>query len=198
MSSHLEGRILWDSPGPTVGDLRPYSARRRGASVGTMSIDTSPSTDILPDHTCWELLRQTTVGRLAVVADGAPDLFPVNYVVDHGTVIFRTASGTKLAAAKTRPVAFEADGYDTADGTAWSVVLKGVAERILELSESISAMALPLTPWHDGNKPWFVRIVPSVVSGRRLHVTGGSRLTVVNSSDPTRVPGNVPRPGAHL
>jgi len=29
----------------------------------------------------------------------APDLFPINYVVDGGTVVFRTAEGTNLPAA---------------------------------------------------------------------------------------------------
>jgi uncharacterized protein len=42
------------------------------------------------------------------MADG-PQIFHINYVVDHGTVVFRTAAGTKLAGAAQRDVAFEAD-----------------------------------------------------------------------------------------
>lgn len=61
---------------------------------------------------CWELLRQAVVGRLAVVVDGGPEIFPVNYLVDHGSIIFRTAEGTKLANAIDGPVAFEVDDYD--------------------------------------------------------------------------------------
>ena len=38
---------------------------------------------------CWELLRADGVGRLAVVVDGEPDVFPVNYVVDRATIVFR-------------------------------------------------------------------------------------------------------------
>ena len=38
---------------------------------------------------------------------------PVNFVVEHGNVVFRTAEGTKLAAAVLgTAVAFEVDGYD--------------------------------------------------------------------------------------
>ncbi len=136
----------------------------------TMTANTQSNTEELPAHTCWELLRQTPVGRLAIVADGHPDIFPVNYVVDHGTVVFRTAAGTKLAGTLRHDVAFEADGYDSEDGTAWSVVLKGRAERIVEPTDSISAMSLGLTPWQDGNKPWFLRIVASSLTGRRVHV----------------------------
>ena len=53
---------------------------------------------ILDTHTCLDLLRTSEVGRLAVSITDHPDIFPINYVVDRGTVVFRTAEGTKLAA----------------------------------------------------------------------------------------------------
>ena len=140
-----------------------------------MSTENISTSQELPVDECWELLRQSPVGRLAVVVAGHPDIFPINYVVDHGSIVIRTAAGTKLAGSKGRQVAFEADGYDLSDGSAWSVVLKGQAEPILQVSETISAMSLPLLPWLEGNKPWFLRIVPSSVTGRRLQVGGGSR-----------------------
>ena len=60
-----------------------------------------------------------------------PEIFPINFVVDHGTVVFRTAEGTKLAGAvQGDAVAFEADGYERDTGEAWSVVVKGHAEEI--------------------------------------------------------------------
>ncbi|WP_431843092.1 pyridoxamine 5'-phosphate oxidase family protein [Calidifontibacter indicus] len=58
----------------------------------------------------WLLLRSAAVGRLAVVVDGLPDIFPVNHPVDHGTILFRTAQGTKLDAASGHAVAFETTG----------------------------------------------------------------------------------------
>jgi nitroimidazol reductase NimA-like FMN-containing flavoprotein (pyridoxamine 5'-phosphate oxidase superfamily) len=62
--------------------------------VSTENISTSQE---LPADECWELLRQSPVGRLAVVVAGDPDIFPINYVVDHGSIVIRTAAGTKLA-----------------------------------------------------------------------------------------------------
>src|SRR4028118_1332365 len=56
--------------------------------------------EVLGPSDCWAMLRTVDVGRLAVVVDGAPDIFPVNFVVDHGTVVFRPAPGTKLGAAR--------------------------------------------------------------------------------------------------
>ncbi len=135
----------------------------------------SATTEELSVAACWELLRGSPVGRLAVIFDDSPEIFPLNYVVEHGSIVVRTAAGTKLAGARNRRVAFEADGYDAQAGTAWSVVAKGVATAILDVDESLSAMALPLVPWQDGNKPWFLRLVPTAVTGRRLHVSGGAR-----------------------
>ena len=85
---------------------------------------------VLATNESLELLRSSVVGRLAVSITEYPDIFPINYVVDHGCIVFRTAEGTKLAAAVLgRGVAFEVDGYDQARGEAWSVVVKGHGRR---------------------------------------------------------------------
>jgi Pyridoxamine 5'-phosphate oxidase len=90
-----------------------------------MSTLVSANTEVLTTDACWRLLDDSAVGRLAVVRGGEPDIFPVNYVVDHGGILFRTAAGPKLAAARDRVVAFEADGYTAQDSSAWSVVVQG-------------------------------------------------------------------------
>lgn len=120
----------------------------------------------------WGLLREAVVGRLAVVVSDQlqPDIFPVNFIVDHGSIVFRTAEGTKLSAAVDRPVAFEVDGYDPATGEAWSVVVKGTAREVKKLYDVLDALDLPLFPWHAAPKPRIVRIEPDMVSGRRFHV----------------------------
>ena len=113
--------------------------------------------EVLSTKECWELLRDSVVGRLAVTVDGRPDIFPVNPVVDHGSIVFRTSAGTKLAATKDREVAFEVDGYDVGSAKAWSVVVKGRANEIWEVDEILRALRLPLAPWQPGRKPRFVR-----------------------------------------
>jgi len=134
------------------------------------TVDLRTGTVILDSNVCWDLLRSAEVGRLAVSVMDRPDIFPVNFVVDHGTVVFRTAEGTKLAAAVLgRAVAFEVDGYDAGVGDAWSVVLKGRAVEIDRMYELFEATELPLFPWHDSPKPRFVRIEPESVTGRRFH-----------------------------
>jgi uncharacterized protein len=128
-------------------------------------------TEILDEPTCWDLLEANTVGRLAVDVGGQPDIFPINYVVDHGSIVFRTLAGTKLAAAVLmRHVAFEIDGYDPADRSVWSVVIKGCATELERLTDILTAEDLPLYPWIATVKPSFVRIDARDVSGRRFHV----------------------------
>ena len=130
----------------------------------------SPPATQLDEGTCWALLRTVAVGRLAVVVRAEPEIFPINHIVDHGSVVFRTADGTKLAAALENTVAFESDGFDPQTGEAWSVMLKGTAVEIHDFDDLLAASLLPLAPWHGAPKHRFVRIEPVQVTGRRFAV----------------------------
>lgn len=130
----------------------------------------------LSSSECWGYVRRASVGRLAVVVDGHPDIFPINYAVDHGTVVFRSADGTKLAAALAdAPVAFEVDGYDDGLALAWSVVLKGTASALDSIEDVLHSETLQLVPWQTGEKNHFVRIEPIETSGRRFRVNEAAR-----------------------
>jgi len=132
---------------------------------------TSLNTEHLSVAACNELLAGTSVGRLAVDIAGYPEIFPVNYVLVDGAVVFRTAAGTKLAgAALMHHVAFEIDGFEPATRTAWSVIVKGWAREIDDPTERDAAEMLPLFPWVTSVKPNFVRIDPVEVTGRRFHL----------------------------
>ncbi len=117
------------------------------------------------------MLRSRDVGRLAVSVAGRPDIFPINYIVDHGTLVVRTAEGSKLAASVVNPVvAFEVDWYSPADGEAWSVVIKGLVGEVKRLEDLVEAMDLPLFPWHAAPKQRYLRIEPEEITGRRFSV----------------------------
>src|SRR6476659_9623927 len=87
-------------------------AHRRVRPDGeAMTTDIRTGMTILGPDACWAKLRSAEVGRLAVSIVDQPDIFPINLVVDV-TVCFRTAEGTKLAAAVLgRSVAFEVDVF---------------------------------------------------------------------------------------
>ncbi|ALE05638.1 flavin-nucleotide-binding protein [Arthrobacter sp. ERGS1:01] len=129
------------------------------------------TTALKPDE-CWKLLRTVSVGRLAVWVMDHPDIFPINFTTDHGTLVFRTGEGTKLASALgDTPVAMEADGVDANSGIAWSVVAKGSATAILATDDVLGTIGLPLFPWEAGHKDHFIRITPTSITGRRFVVT---------------------------
>jgi nitroimidazol reductase NimA-like FMN-containing flavoprotein (pyridoxamine 5'-phosphate oxidase superfamily) len=130
-----------------------------------------PGTEVLDDAACWALLAEADVGRLAVDISGRPDIFPINFVVDDGSIVFRTGPGTKLAAsALLHHVAFEIDGYEPENRVAWSVVVKGRAHQIERMQDVYDADDLPLFPWVASDKPDFVRITADEITGRRFHV----------------------------
>lgn len=131
----------------------------------------APQVEHLTEPRCWELLRHAEIGRLAVWVEDHPEIFPVNFTVDRGTVVFRTAEGTKVSAALAgSAVALETDGPESESGTAWSVVVKGRAEQITDTSGLMDTVRLPLFPWQGGDKGKFIRIVPTEVTGRRFPI----------------------------
>jgi hypothetical protein len=137
-----------------------------------MTRETSPDVQNLEHHECLALLRTVSVGRLAVLADGRPDIFPINYTVDGGTMVFRTGEGTKLAGASNgAAVALEADGVDPDTGLAWSVVVKGTASVVTGTEQLMESAGLYLFPWQAGKKDAFVRITADSITGRRFRVT---------------------------
>ncbi|MFD3430232.1 pyridoxamine 5'-phosphate oxidase family protein [Nocardia fluminea] len=103
--------------------------------------------------------------------DDHPEIFPLNYAVDHGTIVFRSAPGTKVSAALSDAlVALEVDGYLSDSREAWSVVIKGRAEGIREIGDLMDTVDLPLFPWQPGTKNLFIRLVPTSATGRRFPV----------------------------
>lgn len=116
---------------------------------------------------CWDLLESVSLARLAVATDDDVEIFPINYVVDGTRIYFRTGPGAKLDAIDERPrVALEIDGVDADAQAAYSVIVKGTAERLVTPADIDAAEALPLSPWTATLKLRWVRIRPSEVSGR--------------------------------
>lgn len=136
-----------------------------------MNTTTPPPNFQLSIDQCWVLLDSEVVGRIALIVDGHPEVFPVNFVLQRRSIVFRTAGGTKLWGAITaKPVAFEIDGYDAHEQTAWSVVARGEAELIDDQAERDAVDALLLEPWQPGEKNYYVRIAPKALTGRRFKV----------------------------
>lgn len=121
----------------------------------------------LTDEDCWNRLGLQQLGRLVTHVGEVFDIFPVNYVVDGRSIVFRTAEGSKLTELSINDaVLFEVDRYTEQD--AWSVVVRGHARRLDTASEVAAADALPLKPWIPTLKYNYVRIEPTSLSGREF------------------------------
>lgn len=131
-----------------------------------------PATEQLDTDECWHMLRSSSLGRLAVWHDNHPEIFPINYIVDRGTLVVRTGTGTKLAAAAgNSEVAFEVDGRNQTAGEAWSVVVKATMQQIGVSTEFHQEVVRWLFPWESGAKDHFLRILPYEITGRRFMLT---------------------------
>jgi uncharacterized protein len=118
------------------------------------------------------LLGGCTIGRVAVTMGGLPAVFPVNFVLVDGDIVFRTGEGTKLAAAlRHAVVGFEVDSIDQTYHQGWSVLALGRAEEITDESDLGAIERAPLAPWVQGRRDHVVRIHPEFVSGRRISGT---------------------------
>jgi uncharacterized protein len=122
----------------------------------------------LGQRECVELLASQVVGRIAVVVDGRASVFPVNYVLDHGHIVFRTDEGTKLDAARTgATVTFEVDRSDPIYHTGWSVMATGPLEAVTERHDLERVSGLPVRAWGRTGNHW-VRMPIASISGRRI------------------------------
>lgn len=117
---------------------------------------------------CWTLLRTHRLGRLALIVDDRPEIFPVNYAAGEGAIVFHTQPGTKLANGPGHVVSFEIDGYDHTTGIGWSVVLSGPAREITEATDERdqALRRLPIESVAPGIRLHCVAIDAERVSGR--------------------------------
>ncbi|MEU9020391.1 pyridoxamine 5'-phosphate oxidase family protein [Actinomadura sp. NPDC048394] len=133
----------------------------------------------LDSDTCLTLLQSVPVGRVAWAGDdGTASILPVNFVLDGAAVVFATAHGSKMEAAEAgRPLTFEADDLEPALRTAWSVIVTGPAEVVTDPAEIERLKSLPLAPWIAAPKPFFVRLTPAKITGRRIPLHPGAITT---------------------
>ena len=124
----------------------------------------------LSETECLDLLASRDLGRIAIVRDGQPLIFPINYAVSHNIVTFRTGPGTKLDHTPGAAVAFEIDGYDHGTNESWSVLVQGLAVDATNGMDEVSwlARAAIPRPIGPGAKLHRLAIAPHTITGRRI------------------------------
>ncbi|MFD0688664.1 pyridoxamine 5'-phosphate oxidase family protein [Actinomadura fibrosa] len=115
------------------------------------------------------LLQSVPVGRIAWVEGRKAHVLPVNFVMEGTTVVLRTGHGPILDAVRhDRLITFEADDLEPALRAAWSVLLTGHASVVTDPLEAADLARLGLETWDTSQAPFFVRLIPQEVTGRRI------------------------------
>src|SRR5579884_4560783 len=124
-----------------------------------ITTSTDEGIEVLGEDECRALLATAKIGRLGVCMGAMPAIFPVNFVVDGDSIVFRTAQGTKLNAATHHAVvAFQCDEVDEFEHTGWSVLVVGMARAVTDPHELERHRGLPLRPWAAGTRECYVRV----------------------------------------
>jgi nitroimidazol reductase NimA-like FMN-containing flavoprotein (pyridoxamine 5'-phosphate oxidase superfamily) len=128
----------------------------------------------LDENECLALIAPGGVGRIAYTSRFGPAVLPVNYALQDGAIVFRTAEHgpldedlrTGIANADYK-VAFEIDEIDAAGHQGWSVLVQGPAHHVTGAEQELVRRA-GAEPWAPGDRQLFVRIAPSRITGRRV------------------------------
>lgn len=138
-----------------------------------MAQESVPVIEELTADECWKLLEKDGVGRLATAVldrktgNVEPDIFPINFHVYEQRILFRSAPGSKLIDLTTQPaVAFQTDGHRGRKH--WSVVVHGIARRMMFDSDIVESGILDLQSTLPTQKWNYVRIEPSKITGIRF------------------------------
>jgi uncharacterized protein len=120
---------------------------------------------------CVALLGTRGVGRVAICGATGPQIYPVNYVVDRQSVVFRTSASSGLGTlARGAEIAIEVDAIDHDRSAGWSVVATGRAELVDDDAEldRLRERGLEPAPWATGLRRTYVRLAWSDISGRSV------------------------------
>ena len=120
------------------------------------------------------LISAGGIGRIAYASRSGPAVLPVNYALQDGAIVFRTAEHSPLdedlrtgITGADYKVAFEIDSIDLAEQQGWSVLIQGPAHHVTG-AEQETVRGTGVQAWAPGDRELFVRIVPSRITGRRV------------------------------
>ena len=120
-------------------------------------------TEPIPPQACWDLLKTSAVGRVALSVRALPAILPVQYYLDGDEIAmclgFFVVPSTAVSNAV---IAFAADAIDPVTRAGWTVQVQGTGrvERTLDQQ-------------HDCGEPTaglIVHLTPAIVSGHQVQL----------------------------
>lgn len=125
---------------------------------------------MLTAQECDRLLSTTPMGRVSFLLDGEPQILPVNYRFEDGSIVIRTTAGSKIEAAEMHHrFGFEIDHWDPEARSGWSVVAHGSGEVVDDPDEVRQMERLGLESWAGGQEgDLWIRLRLDDITGRRV------------------------------
>ncbi|MFE1441714.1 pyridoxamine 5'-phosphate oxidase family protein [Streptomyces sp. NPDC058739] len=119
---------------------------------------------------CLGLLAKVPVGRVVYTRHALPAVLPINFALDtDDSVLLHTSPDSDLVRAVDGfVVAFEADEFDAATRSGWSVIVTGRGTVVTDPAEHERLMRAGPTSWMPLRDAVFVRIEAEMVTGREL------------------------------
>ncbi len=117
------------------------------------------------------MLAKVPVGRVVYTRQALPAVLPINFSLDtDASVLLCTSPGSDLVRAIDGVVvAFEADEFNAATRSGWSVVVTGRAGVVTDRAEHERLTQTGPTSWMPLRDVVFVRIESEMVTGRELN-----------------------------
>ena len=168
-SSQLSKASLWRLAAALDTTLDALSGGGTQLPPGRSAASPRPVLESMSREECEALIGAGGVGRVVFVESGGPAVFPVNYKVIDGDVVFRTDSDPALQRSlESGRISFEIDRIDDALAEGWSVVISGIGSVITDAADLERAQAAGITPWAGGERNTFIRIGSEEITGRRI------------------------------
>ncbi|WP_030833052.1 pyridoxamine 5'-phosphate oxidase family protein [Streptomyces hygroscopicus] len=125
---------------------------------------------VLDRRECLRRLAKVPVGRVVYTRQALPSVLPVNFSLDaDSSVLLRTSAGSGLVhAIDGVVVAFEADDFDAAARSGWSVVVTGRAAVVTDPAELERLARVGPRSWVVTRDDVLVRVESEMVTGREV------------------------------
>lgn len=150
--------------GSEYEDLRPLDTASEVSTLDTMDSLTELSRD-----ECLVGLASHSLGRLAISAHALPVILPVRYTLADDLIVFKTrVDGMVARACDGSVVAFQVDNLGRDRGTAWSVLVVGLAA-LLAGNDALRSLPLPAVGSAGRGPAQFIGITIGRISGSPIH-----------------------------
>jgi nitroimidazol reductase NimA-like FMN-containing flavoprotein (pyridoxamine 5'-phosphate oxidase superfamily) len=122
--------------------------------------------DSIPADLCVQILREGTVGILALIGSDAPDLRPVNYSISRTRIVMRTAHGRIFAGARREEAAsFVITEFDQRERSGRSIIVSG---KLSVCDPADSAIRAKVGAWSKADRPERILLSIGKITGRQL------------------------------